>query len=529
MTTPCSTPTVEQWGVFELALRSRSDGNPFMDVDFTAQFSDGQRSVDINGFYDGDGIFRVRFMPDAQGEWSYRTASNRAELDQVTGTFVCVAPAPNNHGPVRVARATHFDYADGTPYFPVGTTCYTWQLQNEERRQRTLATLQDSPFNKLRFSVFPVYYQFNRDELPFYPYHANNQPAEGSSSAATDRWDFMRFNPQYFRNLEQRVGELMQLGIEADLILFHAYDGGHWGFDRMPADANTRYLKYLVARLAAYRNVWWSFANEYDLLVDITTDIWDAYFKLVQETDPYNHPRSIHNMLEFYDHRKSWVTHCSVQYQHVPEVPTWLRVYGKPVVVDEFGYEGDLDHTWGNLSAEEVVLRFWTGFADGGYMGHGEALYDGEAPLWVFHGCELRGKSAPRIAFLRQIIEGVPAAGLTPITPIRFAAYKSVAEMRALTPTPADTDRVLGEGAAIITGNPYNVESASHSGTDYYLFYSGTHQPRTRTFHLPDGVFRIDVIDTWDMTINTVMDRASGTVTIEIPVKLYLAVRIQRV
>ena len=30
------------------------------------------------------------------------------------------------------------------------------------------------------------------------------------------------------------------------------------------AAVDDRYLRYVVARLAAYRNVWWSLANEYD-------------------------------------------------------------------------------------------------------------------------------------------------------------------------------------------------------------------------------------------------------------------------
>jgi hypothetical protein len=28
-------------------------------------------------------------------------------------------------------------------------------------------------------------------------------------------------------------------------------------------------MRYLAARLGAYRNVWWSLANEYDFLIDV--------------------------------------------------------------------------------------------------------------------------------------------------------------------------------------------------------------------------------------------------------------------
>ena len=37
--------------------------------------------------------------------------------------------------------------------------------------------------------------------------------------------------------------------IEADLILFHPYD--RWGYATMPAEADDRYLRYVIARLCA--------------------------------------------------------------------------------------------------------------------------------------------------------------------------------------------------------------------------------------------------------------------------------------
>lgn len=78
------------------------------------------------------------------------------------------------------------------------------------------------------------------------------------------------------------------LGIESDLIIFHPYDSGAWGFDRMPVDFNQRLLRYLVARLSAFRKLWWSFANEYDLFTGRTIEHWDHDMQLVQQIDPYN-------------------------------------------------------------------------------------------------------------------------------------------------------------------------------------------------------------------------------------------------
>ncbi len=115
---------VERWGLFELALPGPSQGNPFVEVELRTRFRHLHREVAVDGFYDGDGVYRVRFMPDVEGEWSYTTASNRSELDGQTGVFSCVAPAPDNHGHVQVHNTFHFSYADGTPYRPFGTTCY---------------------------------------------------------------------------------------------------------------------------------------------------------------------------------------------------------------------------------------------------------------------------------------------------------------------------------------------------------------------------------------------------------------------
>ena len=308
--------SVERWGLFDLALPGPPDGNPFLDVTFSAEFRYRNRAVLADGFYDGDGVYRVRCMPDTEGEWRYVTRSNCPALDGVEGAFTCTAPAAGNHGPVGVHNRFHFCYADGTPSFPVGTTCYAWAHQGDALEEQTLATLQTAPFNKLRMCVFPKDYLYNKNEPPLYPFERTE--AGG--------WDYTRLNPAFFQRFEMRVGQLRDLGIEADLILFHPYD--RWGFAAMGLENDLRYLRYLVARLAPYRNVWWSMANEFDLMPGRTLAEWDLYFRTVQECDPYGHPRSIHNCHGFYDHARPWVTHQSIQRSDVEQTRAWRGAYG---------------------------------------------------------------------------------------------------------------------------------------------------------------------------------------------------------
>src|SRR5438876_5020492 len=112
MTITNSTAHVEQWGIFELEMHGSAEGNPYLDVELTAQFIYKHRMIEVDGFYDGDGIYRIRFMPDTPGGWRYSTRSNLDVLSGAQGTFTCVAPTSGNHGSVRVCNTSHFAYAD---------------------------------------------------------------------------------------------------------------------------------------------------------------------------------------------------------------------------------------------------------------------------------------------------------------------------------------------------------------------------------------------------------------------------------
>ena len=240
---------IERWGIVELVLEGPANGNPFIDVTLSARFSYQNRVLEPDGFYDGanedgsSGVYRVRFMPDTPGEWRYVTKSNVSELDGQQGQFTCVEASEGNQGPVRVNNTFHFAYADGTPFYSFGTTCYAWAHQGDELEEQTLETLKKAPFNKMRMCVFPKDYIYNENEPVYYPFECDEK---GQS-------DPTRFNPEFFRHFEKRVGQLCEMGIEADIIIFHPYD--RWGYCDMGAEDDYRYLRYLVARLAAYRNV----------------------------------------------------------------------------------------------------------------------------------------------------------------------------------------------------------------------------------------------------------------------------------
>ncbi|WP_180902718.1 DUF5060 domain-containing protein [Martelella soudanensis] len=465
---------VEKWSVFETSFEGPSSGNPFVDVSFDAIFVHKSREVRVPGFYDGDGIYRVRFMPDVEGVWSFRTRSQAAALDGQAGSFNVSAASDGNHGPVRVRNRFHFGYEDGTPFFSFGTTCYAWVHQPLDMQKQTLETLKKTGFNKIRMGVFP------KD----YPYNTNEALHDCFERGPDGKLDFNRPNPVFFRHFESQVAALCALGIEADIIVFHPYD--RWGYADMSEEQDYRYVAYLAARLAAYRNVWWSLANEYDFLLDTKPmSRWDRFFHILEENDAFQHLRSIHNgeVTANYDHRKPWVTHVCIQNPDVKLTQEWRNTYGKPVVNDEPEYEGDILECWGNLTPEELVHRYWITMTRGGYVGHGETYSDPDDLIWWAKGGKLHGEAWKRIAFLREILEQDVKHGLDPIGPV--------------------------------TQWPWSRASGARDGDgDFRLIYLGEHQPVVWSSGLPldDGDYDVDVIDTWEMTV-TPAERIAAPVT----------------
>ena len=60
----------EQWDIFEISFNGPRDGNPFEDVNLSAEFKLNDDVVKVTGFYEGNGVYYIRFMPDRTGEWN---------------------------------------------------------------------------------------------------------------------------------------------------------------------------------------------------------------------------------------------------------------------------------------------------------------------------------------------------------------------------------------------------------------------------------------------------------------------------
>ena len=494
--------SVEKWGIFEREFNGPSKGNPFKDVQFAVLMTKGHRTVRIRGFYDGDGKYRFRFSPDTAGEWTFRTESNIAELNDHEGSFECVGPAGDNYGPIKVDKYYNFRYAEGQRYDCIGTTSYAWIHQPEELADQTFESLKNSPFDKIRMTVFLKSYIYNEHQEPDCYVFPCLKTGGGSwdghwdSKGGKIEWefDYSRFDLRFFHKLDRRIKQLCNLNIQADVILFHPYD--RWGFAQMTRETDLFYLDYIIARISAYRNVWWSLANEWDLVHHKKIEDWEVIGKSIEEFDPYRRLTGIHNGHKWFNHNSNFITHLSIQAHHF-EIQKWRSEFRKPVIIDEMGYEGNIYVGWGYLTGLEMTHRFWDVIMNGGYAGHSEVYLTPEHVMWWNKGGKLTGTSTQRIAFLKKLFESGPDA--------------------ALEPRPGMMS--CGWGA---------------SKTDKWIIgYTGPHQPAEVRVKLPKGkTYSLKYIDIWELRVTEVIGQirtSNDETSFALPGKSYTAFLLEEI
>jgi hypothetical protein len=490
--------------MFELEVRGPEPVGSHVDVDLNAVFSNNGRSITVRGFYDGDGVYKIRFYPQETGLYKYVVSG----IASLSGEEICEADDAG-HGMVR-AEGNHFRYDDGSRYLPFGTTVYALVHQDKQLVDQTMNTLSQAPFNKVRMCVFPKHYDFNHNDPEFYPF----------ARVDDKKWDVNKPDFRYWHHLEQRLAELDEMGIQADLIIFHPYD--RWGFAELSQEECAVYLDYLTRRLAAWPNIWWSLANEYDLMDKFEFSWWPEFAGQIYANDPWHHLLSNHNFAKVWDFSTPETTHCCLQNVSIDDVQVWAKKYGKPVVYDEIRYEGNIMHSWGNVSGRELVNRFWKIYAKGGYASHGETFMDDKEILWWARGGVLKGSSPERIGFLRQIMEELPGPIDYSMQGIGALSVEAIEELQK-NPPEEEVNNGIMRILRIPATDLYNLFSSiprynGNYNDEVFIFYLADQCAVETQIDLPEtGNYRVDMIDTWEMTRETVMENVQGSLKVNLP------------
>jgi hypothetical protein len=270
---PVSSGEVEKWKRFEISYNNSSwSGNPF-DLEFSATFThkDSGRALKQFGFYGGNNTWKVYFMPDGLGEWTFQTTSADPELDQKVGSFNCI---PSNLPGRLTPEGNRWKLEETGAYdAPIMIPTRQWFKRTETSNGISDFILWANDTVGARIiGTTLVYFGHAQDEVPY----MKGKEGEEFNIAM---WD--RLNEHYDLIRDQGMGHY---------IMFYSDDSespNKYGITEYSPE-ELRLFRYAVARLSPYPMVMW------DSGIDISetrSDGWiDWFADWFNDNDPWKHP-----------------------------------------------------------------------------------------------------------------------------------------------------------------------------------------------------------------------------------------------
>ena len=322
---------VPLFALHEVAFKPKAPpeiANPFADAAVSASFvAPDDRTIKVRGFYAGKGLWKVRMAFDKPGDWYYRIDFEAGKTTE-TGHGAVKCTPRKAHGFLRVAadhrRTLAFD--DGSRFYPIGTGTETLGGARGGKPANTLdvwrSYLDDCArggMNKSRILLL---------EVPWIePQAVARQPELSPWPVRADgKYGLSRFALPFWDKLDAVIAHAASLGIVVELSLFgedglardrtarwalHPFNQANGGpleglsgtprFYNLSYEssraAQEAYVAYLLARTAAYTNVYYELNSGMDRRGIATrfgprwAEHWAAFFR---EHDPFDHLVSLH-------------------------------------------------------------------------------------------------------------------------------------------------------------------------------------------------------------------------------------------
>ncbi|HUI10010.1 MAG TPA: DUF5060 domain-containing protein [Bacteroidota bacterium] len=377
-------------------------GNPFTGARLTGMFSrreTGER-WSVNGFADADdgSIYRIRFMPQAAGDYEYVVVFHDTAREETSRGTVRAFDG-HRRGLLRVdpQYPWHFIWAGtGEHYFFNGTTAYWLMGWKDERTIRSaIERLHRLNVNRLRVTIAgredvffgePV---MNGENFTTYltPWPANGRGDihhPGYADMYRPDFDYTRFDLPYWRKFERALAFARDRDVIISLVLDMNDNKVH---PAAGSDDERRFIAYAIARFGAMSNITWDLGDD---LERYRTDEWTHETgTLIKAWDPYRHLATSHPVDNIHqDRTAAWFDFTSFQEWSREQHAFMLKqralqeATGRiiPQANEEYGYE---DHypMWAPAppaeSADVLRRTAWDIYMAGGYQTAGESARRG--------------------------------------------------------------------------------------------------------------------------------------------------------
>ena len=367
--------------------------DPFEDAALTGTLlmEDGRDHWNVDGFCDSrdGGIFRIRFMPPRPGRYRYAVTYRQAGFERSSnGSFQAVDGHRRGMLGVDPQYPWHFIW-EGTRehFFFNGTTAY-WLMgwRDEPTIEYSIERLHRLKINRLRVSVSGRTNVFYGEPImigPSWTVFLTPWPAERPTDFTHPGDDYSRFNVPYWQKFERMLRFTRDRDMNISLVL---QMGDSKVYPAAGSDDEHRFIRYAVARFAAFSNITWDLGDDLDLFRD---EKWTHETgTLLQGWDPYKHLETSHPTKNVHqDRASSWFGFTSYQEwsrdQHrlMLESRKLQEQTGRiiPQTNEEYGYE---DHypLWaapGSDSADVLRRTAWDIVMAGAYQTAGESARRG--------------------------------------------------------------------------------------------------------------------------------------------------------
>lgn len=254
-----------RFGVHEISLAGKGHGaNPFaLSCDVAFRRPSGT-TVTVPAFYDGADTWRARVYVNEAGSWGWSSRSDHHGLDGHRGVFVASASTLRGKLRPHVADSKQWMTEDGRWFLNMNDTVY--RLFSREVRETDfreyVRDVERLGFTSVRSAALGGWEWDRRASSD--GQSTTNWPWEGED---TSRYDLPKF-----QTTDTRLRYLLdhQPDLYVQLILFGLVQ---WGTDRsgetwdaLPAGVKRDTMRYMIARWAAFPQIFWLLVNDLHLV-----------------------------------------------------------------------------------------------------------------------------------------------------------------------------------------------------------------------------------------------------------------------
>ncbi|MDW5290770.1 DUF5060 domain-containing protein [Formosa sp. PL04] len=296
-----STIKTAKWETVDLSFKAKGKIDQPFQVQMSCEFIGPEGSkITLDGFYNGNNEWIVRFNPGKEGIWKALSTSSVKSLSNKKYTIEVGFAKPDNHGGLKISDKSpqRLSYEDNTPYNLVANEVdWLFALDYGDpdlpKTKTMVDALASNGFNQIIMNVYAYDLDWEQSENINPKWDFGSKKAIFPFLGDNENPDYSGLNIKFFKHFDRIIDLLEDNGIIAHIMIYVWNKKVNWPEANSVAD--NMYFDYVVKRYQAKSNVLWDISKEalrygYDDPNYITERI-----DRLRERDAYNRLVTVHD------------------------------------------------------------------------------------------------------------------------------------------------------------------------------------------------------------------------------------------